>query len=99
MPADAGDVTVSRFELEQDCTSPCCAEDEIDARAERIMVNVFDAISPVSQDKKVPLPTAAFIIGCHRVSRSTIGGGARSAPRTSTMGTITVPVSCEQCLL
>ncbi|MBT0963851.1 Glu/Leu/Phe/Val family dehydrogenase [Denitromonas iodatirespirans] len=65
--ANAGGVTVSYFEWVQDFSSFFWTEDEINARLERIMVQAFDAIWQVSQDKQVSLRTAAFIIACHRV--------------------------------
>lgn len=65
--ANAGGVTVSYFEWVQDFSSFFWTEDEINDRLERIMVNAFSAIWRVSEEKGVPLRTAAFIIACHRV--------------------------------
>ncbi len=65
--ANAGGVTVSYFEWVQDFSSFFWTEDEINDRLERIMVNAFAAIWRISEEKRVPLRTAAFIIACHRV--------------------------------
>ena len=65
--ANAGGVTVSYFEWVQDFSSFFWTEDEINARLERIMVNAFNAIWTLAQEKQVPLRTAAFIIACQRV--------------------------------
>jgi len=65
--ANAGGVTVSYFEWVQDFSSFFWTEEEINDRLERIMVNAFAAIWRVSEEKGVPLRTAAFIIACHRV--------------------------------
>lgn len=65
--ANAGGVTVSYFEWVQDFSSFFWTEDEINDRLERIMVNAFSAIWRISEEKEVPLRTAAFIIACHRV--------------------------------
>ncbi len=65
--ANAGGVTVSYFEWVQDFSSFFWTEDEINDRLERIMVNAFAAIWRISEENRVPLRTAAFIIACHRV--------------------------------
>jgi len=42
-------------------------EDEINQRLTRIMKEAFNSVWQVTEDKKVSLRTAAFIIGCSRV--------------------------------
>ena len=65
--ANAGGVTVSYFEWVQDFSSFFWDEDEINKRLVRIMREAFSAIWAVSQDHKVSLRTATFIIACRRI--------------------------------
>src|SRR3569832_817520 len=65
--ANAGGVTVSYFEWEQDFSSFFWTEDEINLRLTRIMREAFTSIWHLAQEKKVSLRTAAFIVGCTRV--------------------------------
>jgi glutamate dehydrogenase (NAD(P)+) len=65
--ANAGGVTVSYFEWVQDFSSFFWSEDEINARLTHIMQDAFKAVWTVSQEKKVTLRTATFILACTRV--------------------------------
>ena len=65
--ANAGGVTVSYFEWVQDFSSFFWSEDEINARLTHIMQDAFKAVWAVSQEKKVTLRTATFILACTRV--------------------------------
>ena len=73
--ANAGGVTVSYFEWVQDFSSFFWSEDEINARLERIMSESFNAIWQMAEQGKIPLRSAAFVIGCSRVleARATRG--------------------------
>jgi glutamate dehydrogenase (NAD(P)+) len=73
--ANAGGVTVSYFEWVQDFSSFFWTEDEINARLERIMSEAFNAIWQMAEERKMPLRSAAFVIGCSRVleARATRG--------------------------
>jgi glutamate dehydrogenase (NAD(P)+) len=73
--ANAGGVTVSYFEWVQDFSSFFWTEDEIYGRLERIMSEAFNAIWQMAEDRKMPLRSAAFVIGCSRVleARATRG--------------------------
>ena len=73
--ANAGGVTVSYFEWVQDFSSFFWSEDEINARLERIMADAFNAIWQMAEERKMPLRSAAFVIGCSRVleARATRG--------------------------
>ena len=73
--ANAGGVTVSYFEWVQDFSSFFWTEDEIYGRLERIMSEAFNAIWQMATDRKMPLRSAAFVIGCSRVleARATRG--------------------------
>jgi glutamate dehydrogenase (NAD(P)+) len=65
--ANAGGVTVSYFEWVQDFSSFFWDEAEINARLVRIMKEAFAGIWQVSQDHKVSLRTATFIVACKRI--------------------------------
>lgn len=65
--ANAGGVTVSYFEWVQDFSSFFWTEEEINLRLTRIMREAFAAVWQISEDKGVPLRTAAFILACNRV--------------------------------
>jgi glutamate dehydrogenase (NAD(P)+) len=65
--ANAGGVTVSYFEWVQDFSSFFWSEDEINARLVRIMKEAFAGVWQVSQDHKVTLRTATFIVACKRI--------------------------------
>jgi len=65
--ANAGGVTVSYFEWVQDFSSFFWTEDEINQRLTRIMREAFSAVWQLTEEKKVSLRTAAFIVACTRV--------------------------------
>lgn len=65
--ANAGGVTVSYFEWVQDFSSFFWSEEEINQRLTRIMREAFAAVWQLSNEKKVSLRTAAFIVACTRV--------------------------------
>src|SRR5574343_909673 len=73
--ANAGGVTVSYFEWVQDFSSFFWSEDEIYGRLERIMSEAFGAIWQLAETRRMPLRSAAFVIGCSRVleARATRG--------------------------
>jgi glutamate dehydrogenase (NAD(P)+) len=65
--ANAGGVTVSYFEWVQDFSSFFWDEEEINARLVKIMKTAFAGVWSVSQDRKVSLRTATFIVACQRI--------------------------------
>ena len=65
--ANAGGVTVSYFEWVQDFSSFFWDEEEINARLVKIMKNAFAGVWSVSQERKVSLRTATFIVACQRI--------------------------------
>ncbi|MBS1145117.1 MAG: Glu/Leu/Phe/Val dehydrogenase [Proteobacteria bacterium] len=73
--ANAGGVTVSYFEWVQDFSSFFWTEEEIYGRLDRIMAEAFAAIWQMADERKMPLRSAAFVIGCSRVleARATRG--------------------------
>lgn len=68
--ANAGGVTVSYFEWVQDFNSFFWGEDEINERLVRIMREAFQSVWRVSEEHKVTLRTATFIVACHRILRA-----------------------------
>lgn len=65
--ANAGGVTVSYFEWVQDFSSFFWSEADVNANLERIMGEAFRAVWDLHLERKIPLRTAAFVIGCTRV--------------------------------
>ena len=65
--ANAGGVTVSYFEWVQDFSSFFWTEEEINQRLDRIMREAFAVIWSVSEEHKITLRTAAFVVACTRI--------------------------------
>jgi len=68
--ANAGGVTVSYFEWVQDFSSFFWSEEEINARLDKIMREAFSVIWNVSEEHKISLRTAAFVVACTRILRA-----------------------------
>lgn len=65
--ANAGGVTVSYFEWVQDFSSFFWTEDEINVRLDKIITGAFKGIWETSEQHRIPLRTAAFVVACTRV--------------------------------
>ena len=65
--ANAGGVTVSYFEWVQDFSSFFWSEADVNANLERIMSEAFRAVWDLHEERRIPLRTAAYVIGCTRV--------------------------------
>jgi glutamate dehydrogenase (NAD(P)+) len=65
--ANAGGVTVSYFEWVQDFSSFFWTRPEIDARQARILVDAFDAVWRVAEERRIDLRMAAFVVACTRI--------------------------------
>jgi len=64
---NAGGVTVSYFEWVQDFSSFFWAEDEINARLDRIMVEALAGIWATADRFNISLRTATFAVACERI--------------------------------
>ena len=69
--ANAGGVTVSYFEWVQNIQQFSWAAEKIDEELERTIVGAYRKVLQIAQDKKVPMRTAAFILGIARVAKAT----------------------------
>ncbi|MFQ5933369.1 MAG: Glu/Leu/Phe/Val dehydrogenase [Dehalococcoidia bacterium] len=66
--ANAGGVIVSYFEWVQDLQFYFWEEHEVEERLESIMKRSFDQVLAISQEKRVSLRMAAYILGVNRVA-------------------------------
>jgi glutamate dehydrogenase (NAD(P)+) len=73
--ANAGGVTVSYFEWVQDLQSFFWSEHEINQRLEAIMSRSFKEVLSISEEKKVPLRMAAYLLAVRRVADATADRG------------------------
>jgi glutamate dehydrogenase (NAD(P)+) len=73
--ANAGGVTVSYFEWVQNRQHFRWDLARVRKELDRVMVDSFDRVWNLAQEKHVPLRTAAYIIGIGRVGRATVLGG------------------------
>ena len=73
--ANAGGVTVSYFEWVQNRQHFNWDLARVRKELDRVMVDSFDRVWNIAQEKHVSLRTAAYIIGIGRVGRATVLGG------------------------
>ncbi len=73
--ANAGGVTVSYFEWVQNRQHFKWDLSRVRSELDKIMLDSFDRVWSIAAEKKVPLRTAAYILGIGRVGRATVLGG------------------------
>jgi glutamate dehydrogenase (NAD(P)+) len=73
--ANAGGVTVSYFEWVQNRQHFKWDLARVRSELDKIMLDSFDRVWTIATEKKVPLRTAAYILGIGRVGRATVLGG------------------------
>ncbi|MSR58608.1 MAG: glutamate dehydrogenase [Planctomycetaceae bacterium] len=73
--ANAGGVTVSYFEWVQNRQHFRWDLARVRKELDRVMVDSFDRVWQIAQEKHVSLRTAAYILGIGRVGRATVLGG------------------------
>jgi glutamate dehydrogenase (NAD(P)+) len=73
--ANAGGVTVSYFEWVQNRQHFKWDLSRVRNELDKIMLDSFDRVWNIAAEKKVPLRTAAYILGIGRVGRATVLGG------------------------
>lgn len=73
--ANAGGVTVSYFEWVQNIQSFFWSEVETNKRLHQIMTKAFNQVYKISQEKKVDMRTAAYILAVGRVAEASVTRG------------------------
>jgi glutamate dehydrogenase (NAD(P)+) len=73
--AGAGGVTVSYFEWVQGLQEFFWNEREVNAQLERVMVNAFQSVLRIAQERRVHMRTAAYLLAVDRVARATTTRG------------------------
>ena len=68
--ANAGGVTVSSFEWEQNLKGEHWTEEEVFGKLQPIMQESFAAVSNIAKEKSVDLRTAAFIVAMKRIEQA-----------------------------
>lgn len=69
--ANAGGVTVSYFEWVQNLQELLWTEEEVSGRLHKIMTTAVADVMKISQERKVSMRTAAYILGVGRVAKAT----------------------------
>lgn len=70
--ANAGGVSVSYFEWTQNIQQFTWELDKVNSELRRIMARAFQKVHKVATEKKLPMRTAAFVVGIGRVGKATV---------------------------
>jgi glutamate dehydrogenase (NAD(P)+) len=70
--ASAGEMVVSYFEWVQDVQSFFWSEEQVDARLRETMVQSFQQVWDIAQERKLPMRTAAYVLAIGRIAKATL---------------------------
>jgi glutamate dehydrogenase (NAD(P)+) len=70
--ASAGGMVVSYFEWVQDVRSFFWSEEQINARLRETIVQSFQQVWDIAQERKLPMRTAAYVLAIGRVAKATL---------------------------
>ena len=66
---NAGGVTVSYFEWVQDIQQLMWSEDQVNHKLRELMLRSFNQVRRLARDRRLPMRTAALILGVQKVKR------------------------------
>ena len=68
--ANAGGLTVSYFEWVQNVQELLWSEEQVSERLQYIIKKAFNEVIEIAEKKKIPMRTAAYLLGIERVAKA-----------------------------